>query len=185
MFAGTYATDYQAQDKFAEAQEMRKKAWANIDRGWKRYEPLPQTPEEAVMWKQFTGEWAAWKALDDKIGAVLVSLASNKDEQKQKDLFVDFYREYNQSRPLFQKAEASLMKIERLNEEISEFQAWRTGMAAIGSAEWQMVQVGQVRSGTDTIATASGRSPAATWTCRAAPSSRPARWKRPRRRWKN
>ena len=138
MFAGTYATDYQAQDKFAEAQDMRKKAWTNIDRGWKRYEPLPQTPEEAVMWKQFTGEWAAWKALDDKIGAVLVSLAGNKDEQKQKDLFADFYREYNQSRPLFQKAEATLMKIERLNEEISA-DSVEQGTAAIGSAEWQMV----------------------------------------------
>jgi methyl-accepting chemotaxis protein len=143
MFAGTYATDYQAQDKFAEALEMRKKAWANIDRGWKRYEPLPQTAEEAVMWKQFTGEWAAWKALDDKIGAVLASLASNKDEQKQKDLFVDFYREYNQSRPLFQKAEATLMKIERLNEEIST-DSVAEGMAAIGSAEWQMVAAGLV-----------------------------------------
>ena len=143
LFAGTYATDYQAQEKFAEAQEMRKKAWANIDRGWKRYEPLPQTPEEAVMWKQFTGEWAAWKALDDKIGTVLVTLMSNKDEQKQKDLFVDFYREYNQSRPLFQKAEATLMKIERLNEDISVGSV-EQGTAAIGSAEWQMVIAGVV-----------------------------------------
>jgi methyl-accepting chemotaxis protein len=138
LFAGTYATDYQAQDRFAEAQEMRKKAWANIDRGWKRYEPLPQTPEEAVMWKQFTGEWAAWKAADDKIGSIIGALTSNKDEQKQKDLFVDFYAQYNQSRPLFQKAEATLMKIEKLNEEISATSVV-DGTAAISSAEWQMV----------------------------------------------
>jgi methyl-accepting chemotaxis protein len=138
LFAGTYATDYQAQERFAEAQEMRKKAWANIDRGWKRYEPLPQTPEEAVMWKQFTGEWAAWKAADDKIGATISALAGNKDEQKQKDLFVEFYAQYNQSRPLFQKAEATLMKIEHLNEDISATSVV-DGTAAIGSAEWQMV----------------------------------------------
>jgi methyl-accepting chemotaxis protein len=138
LFAGTYATDYQAQDRFAEAQEMRKKAWANIDRGWKRYEPLPQTAEEAVLWKQFTGEWAAWKAVDDKVGNIVGALAGNKDEQKQKDLFVEFYAQYNQSRPLFQKAEATLMKIERLNEDISAASV-TDGTAAVSSAEWQMV----------------------------------------------
>jgi methyl-accepting chemotaxis protein len=138
LFAGTYDNDFQAQDKFAEAVELRKKAWANIDRGWKRYEPLPQTAEEAVMWKQFTGEWAEWKAADEKIGNIIVALAANKDEQKQKDLFVDFYKLYNQSRPLFQKAETSLMKIEKLNEQISE-DSVEDGKAAVTSAEWAMV----------------------------------------------
>ena len=138
LFAGTYATDYQAQDKFTEAQDMRKKAWANIDRGWKRYEPLPQTPEEAVMWKQFTVEWAAWKAVDDRIGSLIGALAANRDEQKQKDLFVDFYAQYNQSQPLFHKAEATLMKIEKLNEDISAASV-EEGMVAVSQAEWEMV----------------------------------------------
>ncbi|NGZ84649.1 methyl-accepting chemotaxis protein [Duganella aceris] len=138
LFAGTYATDYQAQDKFAEAQEMRKKAWGNIDRGWKRYEPLPQTAEESLLWKQFNTEWAAWKAVDDKVGGIIASLAGNKDEQKQKDLFVEFYAQYNQSRPLFQKAEATLMKIERLNEAISAASV-SEGTAAVSKAEWEMV----------------------------------------------
>jgi methyl-accepting chemotaxis protein len=61
LYAGTYSNDFQAQAKFAEAIEMRKKAWANIDRGWKRYEPLPQTAEEAVMWKQFTANGPSGK----------------------------------------------------------------------------------------------------------------------------
>ncbi|MYM32370.1 HAMP domain-containing protein [Duganella sp. CY15W] len=138
LYAGTYSNDFQAQAKFAEAIEMRKKAWANIDRGWKRYEPLPQTAEEAVMWKQFTAEWAEWKNVDDKIGATITALAANKDEQKQKDLFGDFYQAYNQSRPLFQKAETTLMKIERLNEDISSSSV-DEGMAAVTSAEWAMV----------------------------------------------
>jgi methyl-accepting chemotaxis protein len=138
MYAGTYSHDFTAQDKFAEAAELRKKAWANIDRGWKRYEPLPQTAEEAVMWKQFIGEWAEWKAVDEKIGNIIAALAANKDEQKQKDLFADFYKLYNQSRPLFQKAETSLMKIEKLNEQISE-DSVQDGQAAVTSAEWAMV----------------------------------------------
>ncbi|HEX5345399.1 MAG TPA: methyl-accepting chemotaxis protein [Duganella sp.] len=138
LYAGTYDNDFQAQDKFAEAVELRKKAWANIDRGWKRYEPLPQTADEAVMWKQFTGEWGEWKAVDDKIGNIIAALAANKDEQKQKELFADFYKLYNQSRPLFQKAEATLMKIEKLNEQISA-DSVQDGQAAVSSAEWAMV----------------------------------------------
>ena len=138
LYTAVYENNYQSQDKFAEAQELRKKAWANIDRGWKRYEPLPQTAEEAVMWKQFTGEWAAWKAVDDKLGAIIGAMAANKDEQKQKDLFVDFYAQYQLSRPLFQKAEATLMKIEKLNEEISNTSV-EEGTAAVRSAQWAMV----------------------------------------------
>ncbi len=138
MYAGTYSHDYQAQARFAEAIEMRNKAWANIERGWKRYEPLPQTPEEAVLWKQFTGEWDAWKALDGKLGATIAALAANRDEQKQKDFFTEFYQYYNQSRPLFQKAEATLLKIEKLNEQISDASV-RDGQDAVSSAEWAMV----------------------------------------------
>ncbi|MQA18839.1 methyl-accepting chemotaxis protein [Rugamonas rivuli] len=138
LYTAVYENDYHSQDKFAEAQELRKKAWANIDRGWKRYEPLPQTAEEAVMWKQFTGEWAAWKAVDDKLGSIIGAMAGNKDEQKQKDLFVDFYAQYQLSRPLFQKAETTLMKIEKLNEDISNTSV-EEGTAAVKSAEWAMV----------------------------------------------
>ncbi|SDG56094.1 MULTISPECIES: methyl-accepting chemotaxis protein [unclassified Duganella] len=138
LFAGTYASDAQAQARFSEALEMRKKAWANIERGWKRYEPLPQTAEESVLWKQFTGEWAEWKAADEKIGATIAAMAGNQDEQAQKALFSTFHQQYNQSRPLFQKAEASLMKIERLNEGIAEHSV-ADGMAAVSSAEWAMV----------------------------------------------
>ncbi|MYM36655.1 HAMP domain-containing protein [Duganella sp. FT94W] len=138
LFAGTYASDVQAQSRFGEALEMRKKAWANIEAGWRRYEPLPQTAEEAVMWKQFTAEWAAWKATDDKIGTTIASMAANKDEQIQKALFNTFHQQYSESRPLFLKAEASLTKIARLNEKIAE-QSVDAGNAAVISAEWAMV----------------------------------------------
>jgi methyl-accepting chemotaxis protein len=33
---------------------------------WKVYEPLPQTPEEAVVWKAFVPAWAAWRAENNK-----------------------------------------------------------------------------------------------------------------------
>ena len=61
LYAAIYENNYQAHDKFAEVQALRQRAWANIDRGWKLYEPLPQTPEETVLWKQFSAEWTAWR----------------------------------------------------------------------------------------------------------------------------
>jgi len=33
---------------------------------WKVYEPLPQTPEEAQVWKQFVPAWEAWRAENNK-----------------------------------------------------------------------------------------------------------------------
>ena len=138
LYTAVYENDYHSQDKFAEALELRKKAWSHIDAGWKKYEPLPQTAEEEVLWKQFTGEWAGWKAVDDKINSIIASMANNKDEQKQKDLFVEFYAQYQLSRPLFLKAEATLMKIEQLNEGVAATSV-EDGTAAISAAEWGMV----------------------------------------------
>jgi hypothetical protein len=38
-----------------------KEAWDHADRGWKIYEPLPQTKQEAIVWKQFVPAWEQWK----------------------------------------------------------------------------------------------------------------------------
>jgi methyl-accepting chemotaxis protein len=41
------------------------------DQGLKMYEPLPQTEDEAVLWKEFTALWETWKA--DAQGVVAAS----------------------------------------------------------------------------------------------------------------
>ena len=38
-----------------------KEAWERVDKGWKIYEPLPQTKEEEAKWKLFVPTWEAWK----------------------------------------------------------------------------------------------------------------------------
>jgi len=138
LYAAIYENNYQAHDKFTEVQALRQRAWDNIDRGWKLYEPLPQTPEETVLWKQFSAEWTAWKAADDRIGTVVGSLAANRDEAAQKELFASFYQQYNASRPLFQKAEATLLKIVHYNEGIASTSV-EQGRAAVVKAERAMV----------------------------------------------
>ena len=35
--------------------------WKRIEAAWKIYEPLPQTVEEAAVWKEFVPAWNAWK----------------------------------------------------------------------------------------------------------------------------
>jgi hypothetical protein len=42
--------------------EMVQKAWEQAEEGWRIYEPLPQTPEEAAMWREFVPMWNAWKS---------------------------------------------------------------------------------------------------------------------------
>ena len=90
---------------------MRQKAWANIDAGFKIYDALPQTKEEAVLWKAFEADWADWKRVDDQLGSTITALANNQGEASQKALYVTFYKQFMDSLPLFNKAEASLNKV--------------------------------------------------------------------------
>ena len=42
------------------------KAREEYEAAWKIYEPLPQTVEEAALWKQFVPAWEAWRAENNK-----------------------------------------------------------------------------------------------------------------------
>ncbi|MGK5047778.1 methyl-accepting chemotaxis protein [Janthinobacterium sp. GB4P2] len=145
LTAAIYENNYQAQDKFAETLQLRTKAWSNIEAGRKLYEPLPQTPEEAVLWKRFLEEWAAWKGDDDKVRAILRQLADNRDEPRQKELFVAFYRQYLDSRSLFGKAEATLNEIIKLNNSVADAGV-KDGSAAVLRSESLMLILGLLSS---------------------------------------
>ena len=120
LAAAIYENDYKAQQEFAGVLELRKKAWASIDAGFKIYEPLPQTPEEAVLWKAFQADWSVWKRIDDQLSTTIGALAANQGEEGQKALFVIFYKQFLDSRPLFNKAEASLNKVVELNNALAD-----------------------------------------------------------------
>ncbi|MDO9110395.1 MAG: methyl-accepting chemotaxis protein [Desulfatirhabdiaceae bacterium] len=67
-------------------------AWKRVDEGWKIFEALPQSPEEAIVWKKLVQEWDGWK----KIHQDVLSLAKKGDLDaaralslgKARDLFV-------------------------------------------------------------------------------------------------
>ena len=119
LSVAVYENDYAAQDKFAAVVDARHTAWANIDTGWKLYEPLPQSPEEAILWKQFVGEWNDWKQADQALEATVQSLARNRTPEVQKTLFAELYQQLASSEPLFRRADITLGKIVDLNNEIA------------------------------------------------------------------
>ena len=115
LLTATWENDYKAQNQFAEVLKTRSEVWARIEKGWKIYEPLPQTPEEAVLWQQFEKEWDDWKISDKKLGAIIEALSKNRSEAEQKSLFNAFYKQFNENKPRFAKAEETLGKIVDLN----------------------------------------------------------------------
>ena len=138
LSAALYENNYGARKQFAEIVTMRNEAWANADAGWREYEPLPQTPEEAVLWKQFVSEWQTWKRSDADIAATIDALSKNSSEQAHMELFVQLFKQYETSAPLFLKAEDSLNKIVALNRNIAS-QSVTDGSKAIGSARLTML----------------------------------------------
>jgi methyl-accepting chemotaxis protein len=120
LAAAIYENDDSAHDQFAALLERHRNAWSAIDTGWKIYEPLPQTPEEALLWKQFVVEWDQWKTVDAEIAGVLESLTRSKGSSEQAALFSSLYANLEAAEPLFARAEATLNKLVDLNTAIAE-----------------------------------------------------------------
>ena len=57
FFVLMFENNYSAQNNFKEILKTNQKIWDRIQNGWKLYEPLPQTKEEAKLWEQFVKEW--------------------------------------------------------------------------------------------------------------------------------
>jgi methyl-accepting chemotaxis protein len=85
-------------------------AWASVDKGWKIYEPLPQTPEEAKLWKDFVPAWDKWKKDHQQ---VLVLIGQEKMEEAKALSF-------GATRDSFLAAETLLGKLTELNEEVAK-----------------------------------------------------------------
>jgi methyl-accepting chemotaxis protein len=140
-WALTWENDYKAQARFQEVLKAKELAWKNIERGWKIYEPLPQTPEEETLWKQFTKEWDAWKAADTKIGESLAALSRNTSEAEQKALFAQMFKQLDAAIPLFAASEATLNRLVELNVKYGE-QSMKDGEAVSQRANFLMLLAG-------------------------------------------
>ena len=143
LSAAIYENNYSAQARFAEAVKLRKKIWERVDKGWKKYEALPQSAEEAHLWKQFVQEWKAWQEADRKLEEIIVALSKSQSEEEQKKLFVDFYRQYEAGEPLFLAAEATLAKLVELNIALADAAAVE-GEAHANASNMAMLLIGAI-----------------------------------------
>ncbi|HMV00242.1 MAG TPA: methyl-accepting chemotaxis protein [Rhodocyclaceae bacterium] len=98
----------------------RKDIWPRAEKGWAIYEPLPQTAEEEVLWKQFVPEWNSWKAADTRLGEIAARLAATSDEAARVGLQKEFLAALDTASPLIGKASETLAKIVDLNIAVAE-----------------------------------------------------------------
>ncbi|WP_332853216.1 methyl-accepting chemotaxis protein [Duganella sp. S19_KUP01_CR8] len=98
------------------AQQIKRRGeiFAEIDKAWKIYDPLPQSSEEAALWKIFVKQWDGWKQKDAEFGELLKQIIG-ADTAKRKDLFVALHRNLTDNRPAFRAVEESLDKLVAMN----------------------------------------------------------------------
>ncbi|WP_300736643.1 methyl-accepting chemotaxis protein [Trichlorobacter sp.] len=119
-------------------------SWKEAAEAWKIYEPLPQTVEEAALWKEFVPKWEAWKKASQQV----VELSHEKDSllaagADLKDKRVDAvdskaFEASQASRKKFLEVETLLGKLARLNENLGR-EAGKTGEKVATHAKTQLV----------------------------------------------
>lgn len=98
----------------------RQTHWDRAMLGWKNYEALPQTAEEAVLWKQFEKDWQEWKKADTRIGETAATIARTENLEKRSQLSASLHQQLVESRPLFGKTEEGMGKIIEVNVKVAE-----------------------------------------------------------------
>jgi methyl-accepting chemotaxis protein len=97
-------------------QQIKRRAeqYAQADKAWKIYDPLPQTAEEAVVWKTFVKAWDAWKLKDNDFGNLLTQI-QGAEVGKRKELFVALHANLVDNRNAFHEVETGLDKLVEMN----------------------------------------------------------------------
>jgi methyl-accepting chemotaxis protein len=101
-------------EKVAHELTRKKEAWDRIDHGWSLYEPLPQSDDEAVLWKQFVKDWQAWKDRESSLTDLETSI-THADAASRKDLFLKMHQALLDSDQQYHTAEDEMGKLVSLN----------------------------------------------------------------------
>lgn len=112
-----YQNDYNAQAKFAEIIKNKQKIFEGIEKGWAIYEPLPQEPEEAEVWREFVPAWNLWKQGQLEVNATLEALTKNQGEEGQKALFLANLKQSEARKVQAANAKNLLNKLVELNQQ--------------------------------------------------------------------
>lgn len=60
--------------------------WSDIDKHWKAYEPLPRTPDEDILWKDFESSWSRWKPFVEDFQHTAKQYSESRDPREQEQL---------------------------------------------------------------------------------------------------
>ena len=70
-----WENDYKAQSEFANLNTRKQGNWSDYQKGFKIYEPLPQTKDEADLWKLYLRQYEEYKKDDVEVDRVIDQLA--------------------------------------------------------------------------------------------------------------
>jgi len=119
----------------------KKEAWERVDRGWKLYEPLPQEPEEAAVWKTFVKQWESWKQQDAQLSELAGQIA-RAEPGKRKELFASLHAALKETSASFHDAEESLNKLVTLNVGYGDDAAKTADAASVSARRTMYISAG-------------------------------------------
>lgn len=99
-----------SEDQIEHQQKRLVKYWADAEKGWKIYEPLPRGKEEEELWKQFVPAWERWKKEEQQV--VTLAGQGKKDEAEALS--------YGAARDAYNAAKDLLGKIININENMAK-----------------------------------------------------------------
>ena len=69
------------------AQQIKRRGeiFGAIDRAWKTYDALPQSSDEAALWKTFVKQWDTWKQKDAEFGDILKQIQATDPAKRLSD----------------------------------------------------------------------------------------------------
>lgn len=138
-----FENDYKASAKFAQSLKDIDKRWERYQEGYDIYAPLPQTTEEAVLWQDYEKQTVEWKKGAEKVYATIDALSRSQSEEKQRELYVQFYQQMLDVLPLFLASEGTLDKIIQLNVDLGNA-AVKEGSESASVANQTMLAVALV-----------------------------------------
>lgn len=135
-----FENDYKASAKFAQSLKDIDKRWERYQEGYDIYAPLPQTTEEAALWEDYLKQTAEWKKGVDKVYATIDALSRSQSEEKQRELYVQFYQQMHEVLPLYLSSDTILDKVIQLNIDLGNASV-KEGTEASSSANQTMAAV--------------------------------------------
>ena len=95
------------------------KSFEQIERGRKEYEPLPKSPEEAVMWREYDVLWTGWKSEFDKLYSFALESLREDDPGKLAGIYDEMaVVASGKLKTSFRESVATLQEIIALNEQL-------------------------------------------------------------------